>query len=108
MKNIREMGNGIADNLGSLHPTCNLLDTNSLWYNILYDTLNTLNKEFQDELDPSETIVWDNDTFESKPVLEKETDYPAFDEYLCVLCGTYFYLKHTDQPYAKAWAEYNN
>ena len=74
MKNIREMCNGIADNLGILHPTCNLLDANSLWYNILYDTLNTLNKEFQDELDTSETIVWDNDTFESKPVLEKETD----------------------------------
>ena len=108
MKNIREMCNGIADNLGILHPTCDLLDANSLWYNILYDTLNTLNKEFKDELDTSETIVWDNDTLESKPFLEKGTDYPAFDEYLCILCGTYFYLKHTEQTYAKAWAKYNN
>ena len=32
MKNIREICNCIADNLGILHPTCNLLDINNLWY----------------------------------------------------------------------------
>lgn len=35
MKNIREICNAIADNLGILHPTCNPLDTNSLWSDML-------------------------------------------------------------------------
>ena len=108
MKNLREIANDIADNLGILRPTDKLLNKNSLWYDVLYNTLKTLNKEFSEELEYSETIVFDSETFEEKCILEKETDYPVFDEYLCFLCGIYFYLRYTAQPYAKAWAEYNN
>lgn len=108
MKNLREIANDIADNLEILRPNNKLLEKNSLWYDVLYNTLKTLNKEFSEELEYSETIVFDSETFEEKCILEKETDYPVFDEYLCFLCGIYFYLRYTAQPYAKAWTEYNN
>ena len=111
MKNLLEMAQTAANELGVLQPTelfknpANIY--NKLWSDIIYDALNILNKELNSLLENSEDIVWDYDTFESRSIIHSETDIAVFDEYLVIELAQALYRKAKNMPYATYWSKYD-